>query len=242
MNMKVVSTGGVAAALLITSAAQAGVRVIHASPDAPNVDVYVNQEIGNDMPAIQNLGFTEGTDYIGLPTGDYNFQVTPFGQESPVVIDTNAFIDGSQDFSVVASDFLSNISPVIYQDDNTFDPDNARVRFIHQSPDAPAVDILANDSINLFDGVSFTESGGYQTVSPGDYSLDVNLDSDGTTVLEDIGVTLEAGTVYTIFAMGSAADGSLQAVVFTDAVIPAPGAIALFGLAGMVGTRRRRRQ
>ena len=225
---------------LLAGTAHADVRVIHASPDAPNVDVYVNQMIGTDTPAIENLGFTEGTPYIDLPSDDYNFQVTPFGETSPVVIDTNATIDDSLDYSVVASGFLSGISPNVYVDDNTIDPNNARVRFIHQSPDAPAVDIFANNSINLFDAVSFGESGGYQTVAPGDYDIDVRLDSNGMTVLDDLDLSFEAGSVYTVFAMGSAEAGTLDAVVFTDAVIPAPGAAGLLGAAVLFGRRRRR--
>jgi hypothetical protein len=44
---------------------QARIRVVHASPDAPNVDVWVNGAV-----AVSNLAFNDATDYIALPAGD----------------------------------------------------------------------------------------------------------------------------------------------------------------------------
>jgi len=227
-------------AVALAGVAQADVRVVHASPDAPPVDVYVNETPGAGSPAIEDLAFTQATPYIPLPTDNYTFNVTAANM-TDTVLSASSPIDGNTDYSIVASDFLASIGASIYVDDNTIDLNNARVRFIHQSPDAPAVDIFANNSIELFDAVSFTESGGYQSVAPGDYLVDVRLDSDGTTVLDDLDLTFEAGNVYTVFAMGSAAQGTLEAVVYTDATIPAPGALAVLGLAG-IGLRRRRRR
>lgn len=227
-------------ALAAASTSSAAVRVIHASPDAPNVDVYVNTMPGMGDPAITNLAYTAGTDYIGLPTGDYNFQVTPTGETNPVVIDLDAMLDENDDVTVVAGGFLSGIAPYVYADDDTSDPDNARVRFIHQSPDAPTVDVFAAGVGDpLFDAVSFSESGGYATVAPGSYDLEVRLDDGGGLALAVPGVSVLPGYTYTIFAMGSVGDGSLEAVVFVDA-IPGPAGVALLGLAGLAGARRRR--
>lgn len=233
---------GLGLSLAFTAAVSADVRVIHGSPDAPNVDVYVNGTPGMDSPAISNLAYTLSSGYIPFMTGNYNFKVTPAGQNNPIVIDVDAFIDGNTDYTIAAGGFLADIAPYVYIDDNTIDENAARVRFIHLSPDAPTVDIFANDGMMpLFDAVSFSESGGYQSVAGGTYDLDVRLDSDGQNVLSVPNVMLENGFVYTIFAMGSAVEGTLQAVVFVDAAIPAPGALALLGVAGLCGSRRRRR-
>ncbi len=229
-----------AAALTAAGTTLGGVRVFHASPDAPAVDVYVNTMPGSGDPAIGGLAFEMITDYVGLPTGMYDFQVTPAGAIDPIVIDAqDVMIDGDTDYTIAAGGFLSGIQPFIFEDDNTIDADNARVRFIHLSPDAPAVDVnVAGLSDPLFDGTTFGTSGGYATVPGGTYTVDVSLDEDGTQVLGPLDLTLDAGKVYTVFATGSAAAGTLNAVVVVDA-IPAPGAIALLGLAGLAGRRRR---
>jgi uncharacterized protein (TIGR03382 family) len=234
---------GIAALFALSGAAAADVRVVHASPDAPNVDVYVNGDPTVDDPAIVDLGFTAATPYISLPTDTYNFKVTPTGADSPVVIDADVAIDDTMDYTVAATDFLANITPIVYVDDNTIDPDNARIRFIHLSPDAPAVDIFAAPydpgDTPLFDAVSFQDSGGYISVPGGTYDLQVRLDGTGDLALDVPGLSVMNGNVYTVFAMGSVADGSLQAVPVLD--IPAPGTAALFGVAGLLGVQRRRR-
>ncbi len=229
------------AAALASSIALADVRVFHGSPDAPAVDVYVNTLPGGGSPAISGLGFESITPYIGLPTGLYDFRVTPAGAIDPIVINAEGVaIDGDTDYTIAAGGFLAGIQPFIFIDDNTVDAGNARVRFIHLSPDAPAVDVnVAGLSDPLFDGTMFGMSGGYATVPAGSYDIDVTLDADGSQVLGPLNLALEAGAVYTIFATGSAAAGTLNAVVVVD-VIPAPGAIALLGLAGLAGRRRRR--
>ncbi len=227
-------------AFIITSPALADIRVIHASPDAPNVDVYVNTVPGSGSPAIADLPFTQGTPYIPLPSGDYNFQVTPAGLTAPVVIDLSTPIDASTVYTVVATGFLADIQPSVFVDDNTSNLGAARVRFIHASPDAPTVDVFAAGLVDpLFNAVSSRESGGYITVPGGTYDLEVRLDAGGDLALGVPGVTLQNGYVYTIFAMGSAAGGTLQAVPFVDA-IPAPGAGVLMACGAIFAIRRRR--
>jgi hypothetical protein len=74
-----------ALALVPAASAQgnAFVRVVHASPDAPAVDVYVD---GNK--ALSNVPFFTASDYLPLPAGEHRFQVTPTGQAAD-----NAVID-----------------------------------------------------------------------------------------------------------------------------------------------------
>lgn len=224
----------------LSASASAGVRVIHASPDAPPVDVYVNGEPGVAIPAISGLAFTQGTGYVSLPTDTYRFRVTPAGAAAPVVIDATSPIDGATDYTIAAINFVSMIEPLVLVDDNTSDPNAARIRFVHASPDAPAVDIFAIGlGTPLFDAISFRGVGDYLSVPGGTYDLDVRLDSSGVSVLPVPGLSVQNGFTYTIFAMGSVAGGTLQAVPFVDAV-PAPGAASLLALAGVLAARRRR--
>lgn len=224
----------------LCASASAGVRVIHASPDAPPVDVYVNGDPGVAVPNIAGLAFTQGTAYVPLPSDTYRFRVTPAGAAAPVVIDATSPIDGGTDYTIAAINFLSAIEPLVLVDNNTSNPNGARIRFVHASPDAPAVDIFAIGlGTPLFDAISFRGVGDYITVPGGTYDLDVRLDSNGVSVLPVPGLSVQNGFTYTIFAMGSVAGGTLQAVPFVDAV-PAPGAASLLALAGVFAARRRR--
>jgi hypothetical protein len=227
--LPVTMTGAAAADL-------ANVRVIHASPDAPAVDVFVN-----DGLAFSNLGFTGITGYAGLPAATYDIKVTPFGDPSTVVIEADLGLMAGTDYSVLAVNTLANIEPLVLIGDNTLDPDAARVRFVHASPDAPAVDIAVAGGPVLFSNIAFTEVGDYLSVPGGSYDLEVRLAGQDTVVLDLPGIALMDGTVYTVFAMGFASgEPSLQAIISVDNALPAPAALPLLAMSGFVLIRRRR--
>ncbi len=220
-------------------AAQADVRVVHASPDAPNVDVIVNDNFAT--PAFSNAPFRGVTPYATLPSGTYNFKVVPSGTTAPVVIDATLPLDAALDYTIAATGVLASIAPAVYQDDNTLSSTQARLRFIHLSPNAPAVSInVAGGGPSLFSDVEFRENGGYVSVAPGTYDLDVRLFNGGGLVLSVPGVALAANTVYTVYATGLVGSTStpLSAVLSVDA-IPEPGTLTLLGLGAMLALRRR---
>jgi len=193
--------------------ADARVRVVHASPDAPAVDVLVNDGI-----AFGDLAFTGITSYASLPADTYNVKVTPAGAPRTVVIEADLTLDADTDYTVVAVGELADIAPLVLVDDNTIDVDNARIRFVHASPNAPAVDIaLADGGPVLFGNVSFTEVGDSISVPGGSYDLEVRLAGTDTVVLPLPGIGVDNGTNYTVFAMGLVgAEPPLQAVIGVD--------------------------
>ena len=195
----------------------ARVRVVHASPDAPPVDVWVD-----GMPGLLGVNFGQATPYAPLAFGRHRFQVVPAGEVEPVVIDARVFLRPNRDYTVVAVGFLSDIAPLVLRDRNNFPPLSlARVRFVHASPDAPPVDIAVTGGPILFADVAFTEVPRYIQVPPGTYNLEVRVAGTDVVVLSVPGVRLEGGTVYTVFAIGLAFPGTgdppLQALLTVDA-------------------------
>ncbi len=78
----VVGSGRFARAQDTTPAAgtEAMIRVVHASPDAPAVDIYVN-----GSKALSNLAFKEVSPWTPLPGGSYDVKVTAAGQTEGVI-------------------------------------------------------------------------------------------------------------------------------------------------------------
>jgi LPXTG-motif cell wall-anchored protein len=198
----------------------ARVRVVHASPDAPAVDVWVNGAV-----AFSNAPFEGITDYAELAAGTYNVQVSPTGATEPIVIDADLDLAAGTDYTVVAVGLLENIEPLVLVDNNNAPAaGKAHVRFVHASPDAPAVDIaVANGGPVLFANVAFKGVGDYLPVDAGTYDLEVRLAGTDTVALSVPGVSLADSTVYTVFAMGLAGgEPALKAVPSVDASYEVP--------------------
>jgi LPXTG-motif cell wall-anchored protein len=195
----------------------ARVRVVHASPDAPAVDVWVNGNV-----AFSNAPFKGITDYASLDAGSYQVQVTPTEATEPIVIDATLDLAGGTDYTVVAVGQLENIEPLVLVDNNSAPAaGKAHVRFVHASPDAPAVDIAVTGGPVLFSNIPFKGVGDYLPVDAGTYDLEARVAGTDTVALSVPGVALEEGTVYTIFAMGLVeGEPALTAVPSVDAVAP----------------------
>lgn len=185
----------------------ANVKVVHASPDAPGVDLLVDDNVTGT-----NLTFPNNTGYLQVLSGERNIKVNVTGTSTTVI---NADLDLSQNknYSVFAVDAVSNLAPLVLEDNLTAPAsDMAHVRFIHLSPDAPAVDITTADGTVLFENYIFKASSEFTPLPSGTYDLEVRAAGTETTVLELLGVSLENGRIYTIFAKGFLSGMSAQAL------------------------------
>lgn len=112
---------------------------------------------------------------------------------------------------------MENIEPIVLTDlTNKVPFYSAEVRFVHASPDAPAVDIAVKNGPVLFSDVEFKESQGYIRVPQGTYDLEVRVAGTNIVALEIPGVELNRRTAYTAFATGSLADNTLGTKLVID--------------------------
>jgi Domain of unknown function (DUF4397) len=190
------------------------VRVAHLSPDAPAVDVLVN-----GARVVTGAAFGDATGYLALPAGPARIQVVPAGASSPVVIDATLDLAAGAAYTVAATGFLgaSDLNPIVLRDDLSPVSGQAKVRFVHASPDAPAVDIAVTDGPVLFSSVAFREFQGYAQVPGGAYNLEARPAGSTAVALRVPDVVLGGGANYTIFAVGSLGNGSLSALAVRDA-------------------------
>lgn len=181
----------------MTSNPTSNVQVIHASPDAPPVDIYVD-----GARAVSSLGFPNGTGYVPLEAGTRNIMVNAAGTDV-TVINENLSLDANANYSVFAVDELDEITVLVLQDDLTAPATGkAHVRFVHLSPDAPAVDVGLTGGGVVFGNRAFPEYTVFTPLDAGTYDLEVRLAGTDTVVLPLPGITLEAGKIYTVFAKG----------------------------------------
>jgi hypothetical protein len=185
------------------------VLVAHASPDAPGVDLLIDDEKQNSAA----LTFPNNTGYLDVESGTRNIKVNVAGTTT-TVINADLTLDADESYSIFAVDSVANLSAVVFTDDLT-DPaaGKAHVRFIHLSPDAPAVDVaVASSGAVVFGDVEFKEGTPFTPLDAGTYNLDVRVAGTSTVALVLPPVTLEAGKIYTVFARGFLGGTGAQAL------------------------------
>ncbi|MEM6293239.1 MAG: DUF4397 domain-containing protein [Myxococcota bacterium] len=177
------------------------VRVLHLSPDAGNVDVYVN---GGEDPAVVDLPFLDGTMYIALPPDTYTFDVAPtgtsLGDSVLTVEDLELAVDTR--YTAVAYDFAANIAALALVDDEAdIDGGETRLQISHTGAGVPEVDIYDFGSGSaIVEDLDFGET---QTldVPTGEYRLGVDIDNDAIADLLYVVPELPGGINVNVFAV-----------------------------------------
>jgi hypothetical protein len=182
---------------------EAALRVLHMSYDAPAVDVLLDDAI-----AVPTLAYPDSSGYADISSGTRNVKVVPAGSTTPVVIDADLDFDSDKSYTVLAVNQLNMIEAIVAQDTRDADSDKAMVRFVHASPDAPAVDIRVGSGSGpaVFENAAFKDITDYAAVEGGDYVFAVTAAGSETEVARYNPVTLENGQVYTVVAHGTLDD------------------------------------
>lgn len=176
------------------------VRVLHASPNAPPVDIYVNNN-----PVIKDLRFKEFSDYISLMGGIYNIKVFPTGDKTKPVLNKNITVPPKSIITVAAAGKLENLELLPFIEHKmSIAPNKAMIRFAHLSPDAPALDITLPDGKILFKNISFKNVSDYIPVDPKNYTLQARIANTDKVILTVPNVVLRPNKFYTSYAVGLA--------------------------------------
>jgi len=207
-----------AAALLMASvaafAADGRVRVVHASPDAPAVDIYVNGGM-----VLENLPFREYSEYLALPAGSYSVDIRVTGTMTTVKT-VPITVAADKDYSAIAVGYAGGKAPgfdVLWlEDDNTLPANNGvKIRVVHGAPGAPAVDVYATTPFETLVGktpvlsdVPFKAASGYLTVPVSMYQARVTLAGTKTVAIDSKRLVTWNSMVRTFIAVDNTGGGA----------------------------------
>jgi hypothetical protein len=194
--------------------------VVHASPDAGNVDVLVDgKTVLTDVP------YANASNYLTINAGTRRIQVRPAGGSTDVINSTVSF-SSQKDSTVLAEGFVASIAAVVLTDDNSAPASGkAKVRVIHASPSAGNVDVYivapGTDITTVsptLSNVPFQAASGYLSVDPGTYEVVVTPANNNATKAIDVpDFTIAAGQIRSAVALD--ANGSVppfQLLVLSD--------------------------
>ncbi len=219
--------GSIGASTALLTAGTAGatstdarVRVLHASPDAPAVDVFVD-----GSKVLASVTFKTVSDYLAVAPGTYDVEVAPAGAGvGNAVIDTELTVEADTDYTVAAVNRLANIAPAVFVDDNDATPGRGRLRAVHLSPDAGAVDVAVSDGPGVEEpqvvvpNLSYRNATGYLELLPTDYGFEIRP-AGGENAVFEFGANLDPLATYTAFAvglLGESGDEAFDVVLASD--------------------------
>ena len=230
----VLDAGEVTATEILECAATPQVRALHASPDAPPVNIWVN-----GAPALTDVDFGQGSGFIN-GVEEVNVQVeaiVPGG--NLVVIDEDYSLDYSTDYTIIAVDDVAGpVRPLVIANpsDERLTPGNFFVQVVHAASEAPAVDVYVTaPGADLAASAPVTGAGtplAFEEFTPrlevlaGDYQIRITLagSTDANDVVYDSGtISLGADADLLVAAIDNVglADSAVQLVVLDGAAATA---------------------
>ena len=198
----------------------ASVRVAHLSPDAPAVDVYLNNETfvsGVSSGTITDYESTTPTEQQVTITVADNRSAVLFNQTLPLMATDYTIAAVGQ----VSAGAMTQFTPLVIQDNGTTPDENtSAVQLVHAAPGVSTVDVTVeqnNSTTVLYDNVSFSNVSQYVQVPAGEYDLQIRAatSSNDGEIIDTVGVDVAGGETYTAFATGETV-GELELVVEED--------------------------
>lgn len=223
----------------VAQAKSSQVRIGHLSPDAPAVDACLIPAGGAQDTAIgpifknrndtNGIEFGEVSSFIDVPAGQYSLRlVEPNAQNCETALAGTmdqaglTFREGAFHTAAVMGEVnpagggVQTLEMRVFDDDLSPEAGQAKIRFIHASPDAGAVDVGTVDGQGtftpIFSGVGFAQTGagkgGENYVAQpriDNATIAVRPAGQDMDLLTVPGVTVELDRVVTLFAVGSQA-------------------------------------
>lgn len=174
-----------------------GFRVLHAVPNAPNVDVYANGSL-----LVSNLSFSSISTYLSLTPGTYELQIYRSGFYDTPLATQNVQLAPSANYTISVVTLGGLFLFKLRDASIAVSPNSSYLRFINLSQTAPLLNLNLPNGTQLFNSVEYLETTGYYKTSPGIYNFVVEF-SGGTAVNKNLkNLTLEGGKLYTIYVIG----------------------------------------
>lgn len=213
----------------------AQLRAVHASPDAPRVDIVVNNK------KLAEASYSEATGFVSQHAGNATININLNGSNPTVTaLSAAAALERNKYYTVFAANKVAAIEALIVVDENNAPANgSAKVRVVHAAPDAPAVDVFVTAPSTDLSGAAVTPtlSFAFKGIVPangtkaleipgGDYRIRVTPVGDKTTVVYDSGtINVAAGSDLVIAAITEKSTASVAPISLL--LLPKTGASAV---------------
>ncbi|HEY2421409.1 MAG TPA: DUF4397 domain-containing protein [Neobacillus sp.] len=191
---------------------EAKVKILHTSPDAPNIDVYINSK-----KIVKDLPFKNASNIFSLKTGKYHLDIYPTGNMTDSFLNKIITVEPRKSYTLAAIGHAKKMRLLSYINQPEVPLNEAKVRFIHLSPDTQEIEIAVKDRDVIFPNVAYKQSTNYLGLSPMTVDLETRIAESKEVILPMPKFHFKANTVYTIIFAGLTKEKpELQAIILTD--------------------------
>ncbi|NTV37659.1 MAG: flippase-like domain-containing protein, partial [Anaerolineales bacterium] len=150
------------------------------------------------------LPFSVTTAYNGFANSSIGLQLTSADISNTLLYSGSFPLQAEADHTLVALDYVTQTQALLLVDDNHLPPwGKTRVRFVHASPNVPAVDVAVQGGATWFSDIAYMNASDYLELNGGGVTLEVRDQATAGVLLTVPDVNLIDGYVYTLFLLGS---------------------------------------
>ncbi len=209
---------------IVDSTPQPRVRMIHATPDAPALDIY-----DSSTALAYNLGFGTLTSYIPLTSGNHTIAAATAGSKQTLISSRTTFASAAQ-YTILLGGATGSLQQLILPDQAQPAPaGQVSLRILDQAARPGAVDIYlipAGQKLAtltpFLTGVAFNTNTGYLDIPNGAYTLVIvpagTLPTSAAASYTGAQITYPSGSARTILLIDQqlAASSGLQVITAID--------------------------
>ena len=180
------------------------VRVMHASWDAPAVDIYINGAAPEAGSALDAITFGNGTAYLEVPAGSYDIAVVPDGgtlEDAVFSADGVALgADTATTFWAYGGLGSESFGVGVISDPTDVSEEEVTLIVAHAAANVGPVDVWVDGDPTLLD-IDISEATSPANLPTGTYEVGVALAGEESTAL-DFTAPLTSPAFITVFAVG----------------------------------------
>ena len=178
-------------------APKASLNVTHTVPDLAPVDVLID-----DSRMDEDLAYTNSSGYFQVNAGSHNVKINAANTTNVIVQRDLSFPADSKSSIFIVGTNTAVETLEIVDDLSAPTAGQAKVRFLHASPTAPAIDFTTDAGTPVFTDYTFKEYSPFTSMDAGTYNFEVRPAGTSTVVYTMPNVVLAEGKIYTIYTKG----------------------------------------
>ncbi|MCM3692715.1 DUF4397 domain-containing protein [Neobacillus niacini] len=188
------------------------VRFLHTSPDAPEVDIYINGQM-----KVKRLPFRVASNYLPLKPGKYHIDIYPTGNSVDSILNKKITVEPDKSYTLAIIDPVKKLRLLPYLNQPEVPMNESKIRFLHLSPDTGALDIAVKNRDVVFPNISYKQTTDYLGIMPMTVDLEVREAGTKNIILPMPKAQFRPNETYTIVLIGlSTEEPALQAMILKD--------------------------